>query len=122
MDSKTSNFPEYSEEQLKGALDSLLQGSKDPSFDGRHLFGFGDANHKLSKLQAITATRILDYNTYLVRSLVHSTTTTTKTITTKQNCFFFFANKIFVLIVMLTTLFCNALAYRRVHRFPRKKN
>ena len=90
MDSKTSNFPEYSEEQLKGALDSLLQGSKDPSFDGRHLFGFGDANHKLSKLQAITATRILDYNTYLVRSLVHSTTTTTKTITT---CFFFLQTK-----------------------------
>jgi len=63
MDSKT--FPEYTEEQLKDALDSLLQGSSDPAFDGRHLFGFGDPNHKLSKLQAITATRILDYENYM---------------------------------------------------------
>lgn len=66
MDSKT--FPEYTEEQLKDALDSLLQGSSDPAFDGRHLFGFGDPNHKLSKLQAITATRILDYENYMVSS------------------------------------------------------
>lgn len=61
-----SSYPEYTEEQLKGALDGLLEDSKDKSFDGRHLFGFQDPDHKLSKLQAITATRILDYETYLV--------------------------------------------------------
>jgi len=60
-----SEYPEYSEEQLKAALDSLLDGSTDPAYDGRHLFGFQDPNHKLSKLQAITATRILDYERYL---------------------------------------------------------
>jgi hypothetical protein len=61
-----TTFPEYSEEQLKVALDGLLEGSNDPAFDGRHLFGVGDPNHKLSKLQSITATRILDYQTFLV--------------------------------------------------------
>ena len=66
MSSQTASFPDYTEEQLKGALDSLLEGSEDPSFDGRHLFGFGDPSHKLSKLQSITATRILDYEAYLV--------------------------------------------------------
>jgi hypothetical protein len=66
--SQTASYPEYSEEQLKAALDSLLEGSSDPAFDGRHLFGFQDPNHKLSKLQSITATRILDYETYLVRT------------------------------------------------------
>jgi anthranilate synthase/indole-3-glycerol phosphate synthase/phosphoribosylanthranilate isomerase len=66
--SQSASYPEYSEDQLKAALDSLLEGSSDPSFDGRHLFGFQDPNHKLSKLQAITATRILDYETYLVRT------------------------------------------------------
>jgi hypothetical protein len=61
-----TTFPEYSEEQLKAALDGLLEGSSDPAFDGRHLFGTGDPNHKLSKLQSISATRILDYQTFLV--------------------------------------------------------
>ena len=64
--STSDNYPNYTEEQLKGALDGLLEDSDDPSFDGRHLFGFQDPNHKLSKLQAITATRILDYESYLV--------------------------------------------------------
>eukprot|EP00934_Nitzschia_sp_Nitz4_P008174 Nitzschia sp. Nitz4//scaffold81_size91200//40190//42266//NITZ4_004987-RA/size91200-snap-gene-0.23-mRNA-1//1//CDS//3329558713//8164//frame0 len=56
---------EYTEDQLKGALDRLLDGSSDPSYDGRHLYGFNDPSHKLSKLQAITATRMLDYETLL---------------------------------------------------------
>jgi indole-3-glycerol phosphate synthase len=54
----------YSEEELKKALDSLLQGSEDPSVDARHWFGHDDPNHKLSMLQTITATRILDYERY----------------------------------------------------------
>jgi hypothetical protein len=62
-----ADFPEYTDEQLLAALDSLLEGSNDPSFDGRHLFGFQDSDHKLSKLQTITATRILDYEALLVR-------------------------------------------------------
>lgn len=63
-----NDFPQFTDEQLKAALDSLLEGSTDKTFDGRHLFGFGDPDHKLSKLQAITATRILDYDAYLVRT------------------------------------------------------
>ncbi len=46
-------------------MEGLLEGSSDPAFDGRHLFGYGDPDHELSKLQAITATRILDYDRYL---------------------------------------------------------
>ena len=65
--SDTNNkFPTYTDAQLKAALDGLLEGSKDPAFDGRHLFGFNDPDHQLSKLQSITATRILDYETFLV--------------------------------------------------------
>ena len=61
-----SQYPEYSKEELKDALYSLLEGSSDPAHDGRHLFGFEDyPNHELSKLQSITATRILDYERYL---------------------------------------------------------
>ena len=67
MKAGSTNFPQYTDEQLKAALDSLLEGSTDRAFDGRHLFGFGDVDHTLSKLQAITATRILDYKAYLVR-------------------------------------------------------
>jgi hypothetical protein len=70
--SDMANFPNYSEEQLKKALDGLLKGSSDPAFDGRHLFGYSeglqDPNHKLSKLQTVTAHRILDYEPYLVSS------------------------------------------------------
>lgn len=61
-----SEYPEYTKEELKDALYSLLEGSSDPVHDGRHLFGFEDyPNHELSKLQSITATRILDYERYL---------------------------------------------------------
>ena len=52
---------QYTEEELKAALDSLLQGSKDPDHDARHVFGYKDPNHKMSMLQQITATRVLDY-------------------------------------------------------------
>jgi hypothetical protein len=53
-----TTFPEYSEEQLKVALDGLLEGSSDPAFDGRHLFGTADPNHKLSKLQSIVSSQV----------------------------------------------------------------
>jgi hypothetical protein len=66
MAEKSSTYPEYTKEQLKEALNSLLEGSSNPDFDGRHLFGYKDANHELSKLQSITATRILDYQNYIV--------------------------------------------------------
>ena len=62
-------YPQYTQQELKAALDSLLADSSDPATDGRHLFGYQngvqDPNHELSKLQAITATRILDYERYL---------------------------------------------------------
>jgi hypothetical protein len=63
-------YPEYTDAQLKAALNGLLQGSTNVELDGRHLFGFQDPNHELSKLQSITAHRILDYETYLVRFFV----------------------------------------------------
>ena len=56
----------YTDSQLKDALDSLLQGSSDPTDDGRHIYGYGNQSHTLSMLQTITATRILDYATYMV--------------------------------------------------------
>lgn len=72
MTAGSKNFPEYTDDQLKGALESLLEGSSDKGFDGRHLYGFGDPNHQLSKLQSITATRILDYEAFLVRLFLWS--------------------------------------------------
>lgn len=66
MNKQSPEYPQYSAEELKEALYSLLEGSSDPAHDGRHLFGFEDyPNHELSKLQSITATRILDYQNYL---------------------------------------------------------
>jgi len=66
MNDQSSAYPQYSLEELKEALHSLLEGSSDPTHDGRHLYGFEDyPNHELSKLQSITATRILDYQRYL---------------------------------------------------------
>ena len=57
-----NEFPVYTTEQLKQALLGLLDDSSNPTYDGRHLFGFDDYDkHHLSKLQEITATRILDY-------------------------------------------------------------
>jgi indole-3-glycerol phosphate synthase/phosphoribosylanthranilate isomerase len=57
--------PSYSDTELKNALESLLEGSTDPSFDARHIFGYSDESHNLSMLQTITATRILDYQVML---------------------------------------------------------
>ncbi|GKY96877.1 hypothetical protein MPSEU_000646800 [Mayamaea pseudoterrestris] len=58
----------YSETELKEALESLLNDSVNVHNDAKHWFGHADPNHKLSMLQTITATRILDYerhcNTY----------------------------------------------------------
>jgi len=66
MDDQSPAYPQYTPEELKEALYSLLEDSSDPAHDGRHLFGFEDyPNHELSKLQSITATRILDYQRYL---------------------------------------------------------
>ncbi|KAL3917212.1 MAG: hypothetical protein SGILL_004817 [Bacillariaceae sp.] len=67
--SNKKEYPQYSDTEIKGALDSLLEDSDNPAFDGRHLFGYSNgkmnADHELSKLQTITATRILDYENYL---------------------------------------------------------
>jgi len=51
----------YTPEQLQTALDSLWRSSKQPDYDARHIYGYKDANHEMSMLQIITATRILDY-------------------------------------------------------------
>jgi anthranilate synthase/indole-3-glycerol phosphate synthase/phosphoribosylanthranilate isomerase len=59
--------PSYTPLQLKEALDSLNNGSLDPSFDARHIYGYGDDNHGLSMLQTITATTLLDYRAKMVR-------------------------------------------------------
>lgn len=61
---------EYAPEELKEALQSLLKDSHDPDYDARHIFGYGDADHELSMLQIITATRILDYRAIMVRGVV----------------------------------------------------
>ena len=58
---------EYAPQELKEALQSMLKDSQDPDYDARHIFGYGDADHELSMLQIITATRILDYQTIMVR-------------------------------------------------------
>ena len=60
------DIPSYTPSQLKEALDSLNQGSSDPSFDARHIYGYGDEDHKLSMLQIITATTLLDHRAKLV--------------------------------------------------------
>jgi indole-3-glycerol phosphate synthase/phosphoribosylanthranilate isomerase len=64
----------YAEPELKAALHSLLKDSKDPDFDARHMFGYGDPNHTLSKLQEITATVILDYTRYFLEQDVPTPT------------------------------------------------
>ena len=68
---KLKQDKEYSKEQLKAALDSLLADSDNPSFDSRHIFGYGYGveDHQLSMLQTITATVLLDYQEYMVRSI-----------------------------------------------------
>lgn len=68
---ETTNMPlmsnEYSENQMKAALASLSDGPNDSS----HIYGNGDEEHKLSMLQTITATRILDYEAWMVRRRKH---------------------------------------------------
>jgi hypothetical protein len=59
---------DYTNEELQGALDSMLEGSTNADYDARHIFGYGQSDHKLSMLQIITATRILDYKDMMVRS------------------------------------------------------
>lgn len=59
---------EYSDQELKDALESILKDSNNPDYDGRHIFGYGNENHKLSMLQIITATRMLDYREMMVRT------------------------------------------------------
>jgi indole-3-glycerol phosphate synthase/phosphoribosylanthranilate isomerase len=63
----------YTPQQLKDALESLVLWQRDSSRpgadteqedgddDAAHIFGHGDPDHRLSMLQVITATRILDY-------------------------------------------------------------
>lgn len=63
------NIPSYTPSQLKEALDSLNRGSLDPSFDARHIYGYGDDNHKLSMLQIVTATTLLDHRAKMVSPL-----------------------------------------------------
>ena len=63
----------YSPDELRDALNSLLDDSEDPGFDARHIFGYGK-QEKLSKLQEITATVILDYQRYLEEDGVPSIT------------------------------------------------
>lgn len=61
---ETSMSYEYTDEQLRAALDSLLEGSSDKDFDSRHMYGYGQPggdDGSLSMLQKITATRILNY-------------------------------------------------------------
>lgn len=57
-----SPFPSYTDTQLQDALKRLLQDSTNPDFDARHILGYkNEGAHELSKLQRITATRILQY-------------------------------------------------------------
>jgi hypothetical protein len=56
----------YSPSQLKDALASLNNGSSNPDYDSRHIYGYKDPNHKLSMLQTITANTILDYEEIMV--------------------------------------------------------
>jgi anthranilate synthase/indole-3-glycerol phosphate synthase/phosphoribosylanthranilate isomerase len=53
---------QYTPEQLRQALQNLLQDSDNPAADGAHLYVAPDQT--LSKLQEITATVCLDYNIY----------------------------------------------------------
>jgi len=57
----------YTPAQLKDALNSLNDGSSNPDYDSRHIYGYGNPDHKLSMLQTITANTILDYQKIMVR-------------------------------------------------------
>lgn len=58
----------YPTDQLTDALNSLNDGSSNPDYDSRHIYGYKDPDHKLSMLQTITATTILDYQKIMVRA------------------------------------------------------
>jgi len=66
-----SMSPNYSNEELKEALDSMLKDSTNREYDARHIFGHGKPDHELSMLQIITATRILDYRDLMVGMLLY---------------------------------------------------
>ena len=51
----------YSQTEQLEALNTLLDGSDNPDFDARHIFGYGNSDHQPSMLQTVTATRILDF-------------------------------------------------------------
>lgn len=55
----------YPMELQKQALNSLLDDSENADFDARHILGYKDG---LSKLQEITATRILDYQNHVMNN------------------------------------------------------
>eukprot|EP00957_Ditylum_brightwellii_P206625 15349268-Ditylum_brightwellii.AAC.1 len=59
-----SSTPTYTDDQLKDALSSLYGPNPDETCS--HLHGYGDPEHKLSMLQRITATRVLDYEKLVV--------------------------------------------------------
>lgn len=61
-DVTTSAPPSYTDVELQRALDSLWQDAANPDYEARHIFGYRDPAHKLSMLQRISATRILDYH------------------------------------------------------------
>jgi hypothetical protein len=61
---------QYSEQELKEAMGSLLADSDDPIYDARHIFGYQDDYINLSMLQRITATRILDYRKIMVSAFI----------------------------------------------------
>ena len=63
--SGATSTPSYTDVELQQALDSLWEGSANPDFDARHIFGYQDPSHELSMLQRITATRILDYRSLM---------------------------------------------------------
>lgn len=66
QESKMKQQEAYTDQELLGALNGLLDDSADKDFDARHIYGYGDESHTLSMLQTITATRELDYREYMV--------------------------------------------------------
>ena len=73
----------YTETELKKALESLSEGSE----SCHHIYGFNEdgddddyfvQDHELSKLQTITATRVLDYNALQVCTDMDSSTKDSK--------------------------------------------
>jgi indole-3-glycerol phosphate synthase/phosphoribosylanthranilate isomerase len=66
---QNKNAHPYPMELQKQALNSLLNDSENADFDARHILGYTDGDsHTLSKLQEITATRILDYQNHVMNN------------------------------------------------------